>query len=40
MPGACNLPVPEEGFEAFVVAVTAYRPDPERWSKDFLRRKL
>lgn len=26
------------GYTSPAVLVTAYRPDPERWSKDFLRR--
>jgi hypothetical protein len=29
-----------KGQEAPAVIVTAYRPDPARWSNDFLRRKL
>ena len=28
------------GNESPAVLVTAYRPDPERWSEDFLRRKM
>ncbi|MBN1942474.1 MAG: DUF4258 domain-containing protein [Phycisphaerae bacterium] len=27
------------GFESPAVLITAYRPDPRRWSDDFLRRK-
>jgi len=27
-------------FASPAVLVTAYRPDPERWSEDFMRRKL
>jgi Domain of unknown function (DUF4258) len=29
-----------KGSSAPAVLVTAYRPDPERWSDDFMRRKL
>jgi hypothetical protein len=29
-----------KGTSTPAVLVTAYRPDPGRWSKDFLRRKL
>lgn len=29
-----------KGASTPAVLVTAYRPDPERWSKDFTRRKL
>jgi hypothetical protein len=29
-----------KGTEAPVYLVTAYRPDPTRWSTDFLKRKL
>jgi len=29
-----------KGFSSPAVLVTAYRPDPERWSDDFMRRKL
>ena len=29
-----------KGMEAPVYLVTAYRPDPTRWSTDFLERKL
>lgn len=29
-----------KGMEAPVYLVTAYRPDPTRWSTDFLKRKL
>ena len=28
------------GASTPAVLVTAYKPDPERWSKDFMRRKL
>ena len=28
-----------KGFSSLSVLVTAYRPDPEKWSDDFLRRK-
>ncbi len=28
-----------KGFSSPAVLVTAYRPDPERWSLDFMRRK-
>ena len=27
------------GYDKPVVLVTAYRPDPERWDEDFLRRR-
>jgi len=29
-----------KGASTPAVLVTAYRPDPERWSKDFMRRRL
>ena len=29
-----------KGTSSPAVLVTAYRPDPDRWSKDFMRRKL
>jgi hypothetical protein len=29
-----------KGKASPAVVVTAYRPEPQRWSKDFLRRKL
>lgn len=29
----------EKGTESPAILVTAYRPDPERWSEDFLRRR-
>jgi len=29
-----------KGKDSPVVLVTAYRPDPDRWSDDFLRRRL
>ena len=29
-----------KGTSTPAVLVTAYRPDPERWSKDFMRRRL
>jgi hypothetical protein len=28
-----------KGFDAPAVLVTAYRPDPDRWSADFMRRR-
>jgi hypothetical protein len=28
-----------KGYDRPVVLVTAYRPDPERWDKEFLRRR-
>jgi len=28
-----------KGFETPAVVVTSYRPDPEKWNKDFMRRK-
>ena len=28
-----------KGMLSYAVLVTAYRPDPDRWSKDFMRRR-